>query len=38
MHIKIRNNIQVEATGGLLVEQLWLQYASGTLLRELKSD
>lgn len=34
MHIKIRNNIQVETTGGLLVEQAWLQYASGPLLRE----
>jgi hypothetical protein len=38
MHIKIRNNIQLETTGGLLVEQVWLQYASGSLLRELKSD
>lgn len=34
MNIKIRNGIQVEATGDLIVEQAWLQYASGPLVRE----
>jgi hypothetical protein len=34
MNIKIRNGIQVEASGGLIVEQAWLQYASGPLVRE----
>lgn len=34
MNIKIRNGIQLEAKGGLTVEQAWLQYASGPLVRE----
>lgn len=34
MNIKIRNGIEVQATGGLIVEQAWLQYASGALVRE----
>ncbi|CAL1518729.1 hypothetical protein [Chitinophaga sp. MM2321] len=34
MNIKIRNGIQVEANGGLIVEQAWLQYASGPLVRD----
>ncbi len=34
MNIKIRNGIQLEANGGLIVEQAWLQYASGPLVRE----
>lgn len=34
MNIKIRNGIQVKAEGGLIVEQAWLQYASGPLIRE----
>lgn len=34
MNIKIRNGIEVKAEGGLIVEQAWLQYASGPLVRE----
>jgi hypothetical protein len=34
MNIKIRNGIQVKADGGLIVEQVWLQYANGPLIRE----
>ncbi|QIG88743.1 hypothetical protein G6R40_03240 [Chryseobacterium sp. POL2] len=34
MNIKIRNGIEVQATGGLIVEQAWLQYASGPLVRD----
>ncbi|HRP89301.1 MAG TPA: hypothetical protein PKX92_04635 [Edaphocola sp.] len=34
MNIKIRNGIEVKAVGGLLVEQAWLQYAAGPLIRE----
>ena len=34
MKIKIRNGIQVAASGGLLVEQAWLQSANGPLIRE----
>ena len=34
MNIKIRNGIEVKANGGLIVEQAWLQYAAGPLIRE----
>lgn len=34
MNIKIRNGIQVKADGGLIVEQAWLQYANGPLIRD----
>jgi hypothetical protein len=34
MNIKIRNGIQLEAGGGLVAEQAWLQYASGPLVRD----
>lgn len=34
MNIKIRNGITVQAYGGLIVEQAWLQYAEGPLIRE----
>lgn len=34
MNIKIRNGIAIKAVGGLIVEQAWLQYASGPLVRE----
>lgn len=34
MNIKIRNGIEVQANGGLVVEQAWLQYASGPLVRD----
>ncbi|MDR2145499.1 MAG: hypothetical protein LBE91_03440 [Tannerella sp.] len=34
MNIKIRNGIEVQAEGGLVVEQAWLQYASGPLVRD----
>lgn len=34
MNIKIRNGIEAKAAGGLIVEQAWLQYASGPLVRD----
>lgn len=34
MNIKIRNGIELKANGGLIVEQAWLQYAEGPLIRE----
>ena len=34
MNIKIRNGIELQASGDLIVEQAWLQYASGPLVRE----
>ena len=34
MNIKIRNGIVVNANGGLIVEQAWLQYDKGPMVRE----
>ena len=34
MNIKIRNGIEVKASGGLIVEQAWLQSANGPLIRD----
>lgn len=34
MNIKIRNGIEIKAEGGLVIEQAWLQYASGPLVRD----
>lgn len=34
MNIKIRNGIIVKGNGGLIVEQAWLQYAAGPLIRD----
>ena len=34
MNIKIRNGIELKASGGLVVEQAWLQSSNGPLIRE----
>lgn len=33
MNIKVRNEIIHQASGGLILEQAWLQYADGPLIR-----
>jgi hypothetical protein len=33
MNIKVRNEIIRQASGGLILEQAWLQYADGPLIR-----